>query len=318
MKGGVSTISFVIRKHAPELLLGGGIVGIIGSTVMFTKAAPEVHAHVANASEDLASIDESHEQTPDMYTAESAKNDKKWILRSTSKQVLRLYGPPVTLGVLSIGAILTSHGIMKRRNLALVAAYKGVEQAFKKYRLRVIEDHGEQYDRDVRHGVRRKTIEEEVTTPKGKKTKVSKEVAEKDPAAATSFYGRYFTHGSRFFKGEFSLDLMYLRMRESELNSLLELNGHVFLNEAYDMLDMPRTEAGSIMGWRKNTKTGDGYISFGVFNRMTGQMCDWVDDPVYHDAIPVDFNVDDGPIFDKIENKQLVRELSLDAPAIIH
>ena len=311
VKSGVSRIGFVANKFAPEILLGGGIVGVAGAAVMATVAAPDVHVAVTEANRSIQAIDQTLESDPDNYTVTDAKSDKRQVFKSAALVVVKKYGPAVTLGALSVGSILTAYGIMKSRNLALAAAYKGLEQAYNKYRARVVEDHGEQYDRDVRHGVRRKMIQEKTTNAKGKEITVEKEVIEQDHAAGTSYYARYFTHGNPMFKGEFSLDVMYLRMKENELNSILEINGHLFLNEAYDHLGMPRTEAGQIMGWRKNNPNGDGYVSLGIFNRLTGEMCDWVDDPTYHEGIPVDFNVDSEPLFDKIENKREVARIAV-------
>src|SRR5690606_25474426 len=85
-------------------------------------------------------------------------------------EVVKLYGPSVTLGVVSISCIVGAHGIMRKRNVALVAAYKSVESAYSAYRDRVIETYGEEKDKEFRYDVRQNEIEDPET---GKKTKVN-------------------------------------------------------------------------------------------------------------------------------------------------
>ena len=62
----------------------------------------------------------------------------------------KLYAPAVMLGAASIASILASHNIMKKRNVALAAAYAAVDKSFKDYRDRVIERFGEQVEKELR------------------------------------------------------------------------------------------------------------------------------------------------------------------------
>jgi len=132
VKSGVSRIGFVANKFSPEILLGGGIVGVAGAAVMATVAAPDVHVAVTEANRSIQAIDQTLESDPDNYTVDDAKSDKRQVFKSAALVVVKKYGPAVTLGALSVGSILTAYGIMKSRNLALAAAYKGLEQAYNK------------------------------------------------------------------------------------------------------------------------------------------------------------------------------------------
>ena len=53
----------------------------------------------------------------------------------------------------------------------------------------------------------------------------------------------------------------YLKSQENYANDLLNIRGHVFLNEILDMLGMPRSRYGALNGWVKN---GHNHISFGI------------------------------------------------------
>ena len=58
------------------------------------------------------------------------------------------------LGAASIASILASHNIMKKRNVALAAAYAAVDKSFKDYRDRVIERFGEQVEKELRYNIK--------------------------------------------------------------------------------------------------------------------------------------------------------------------
>src|SRR5690606_28275987 len=102
--------------------------------------------------------------------------------------VVKLYGPAVSLQVGSLISILAAHGIMKRRIVVLTGAYKAVEAAFAAYRARVIEEFGEEKDRDFRLGLRTEKIEDPET---GKK----KTIRTVDPNHV-SLYARWFDEGN--------------------------------------------------------------------------------------------------------------------------
>lgn len=52
---------------------------------------------------------------------------------------------------------------------------------------------------------------------------------------------------------------VFLLANQHYANDMLQSRGHVFLNEVYDMLGMPRTQLGALLGW-----THPGSIDFGV------------------------------------------------------
>jgi hypothetical protein len=93
-------------------------------------------------------------------------------------------------------------------------------------------------------------------------------------------------------------------MIQSNMNLLLRNRGHVFLNEVYDRLDLPRTSAGAVVGWiytkENEEKVGDNYIDFGIFERSIDDANAFMDGE--EKSIWLDFNVD-GVIYDKIGKK---------------
>ena len=66
------------------------------------------------------------------------------------------------------------------------------------------------------------------------------------------------------------------------------------------MLDIPRTAAGQVLGWRydKNKKSND--VSFGIFEGNTPKARDFVNG--YEKVVLLDFNID-GYILDTFQKK---------------
>ena len=95
---------------------------------------------------------------------------------------------------MSIAAIIGGHHILRKRNIALAAAYTAVDKGFKEYRGRVLERFGEEVDRELRYNIKAKEIEKTVTDANGKETVVKETVDVADPNL-TSDYARFFDDG---------------------------------------------------------------------------------------------------------------------------
>ena len=90
---------------------------------------------------------------------------------------------------------------------------------------------------------------------------------------------------------------MLLKGIQNYCNDVLKTKGHLFLNEAYDKLGIPRTKPGAVVGWIYGEKSpiGDNFVDFGIRNERNN---DFVNG--YTSDCILDFNVD-GNILDYIE-----------------
>jgi hypothetical protein len=229
------------------------------------------------------------------YTEEDYKKDTAIVYVQTGWDFVKLYGPSITLGVASMACILTSHGIMRRRNFALVAAYKAIEEGFAKYRKRVVEEYGERTDYMFKNGIRDKIVTETVTDENGDSKEVHKVVQTIDPVTGKSVYAKFFDELSAHWCKTPEYNMMFLKTQQNFANDLLHSRGHVFLNEVYDMLDIPRTQAGAVVGWVRGQ--GDDFIDFGIFDGNDDATRRFVNG--CERSILLDFNVD-GVIYDMI------------------
>lgn len=296
----VHKIGFQLKKHSPEILAVAGTVGVVASTVMACKATTKLHDILEDSKKQVNQVHEVLENKSipaEKYSEEDGKKDIAVIYTQTTLKVVKLYAPAVILGALSLTSILTSNKILRKRNIALAAAYTAVDKGFKEYRANVIERFGKDLDRELRFNVKAKEIEETVVNEKGEEETVKKVVNE--ATVGKSEYARFYDDGCKGWEKDPEYNLMYLRHVQDYLNDLLRSRGHVFLNEAYDQLGIPRTKAGAVVGWVYNEEdpVGDNYIDFGIYDPKDEKARDFVNG--YERVILLDFNVD-GYILDLI------------------
>jgi len=291
----LNKVSFKAKKHAPEILVVGGVIGVVTSAVMACKATTKLSGILEETKETVSKIEEvaaNPELVSEPYTEEDAKKDKLIVYSQTCVQVAKLYAPAVILGTLSIGAILASNNISRKRNVALAAAYATVDRSFKEYRGRVVERFGEELDKELKYNVKTKEIKEQVVDEDGKKKTVKKTLNVLDPLAVTSEYARFFDDGCKGWEKDPEANLIFLRRQQDFANEKLKTKGYLFLNEVYDMLGIPRSQAGQIVGWIYDEKDaiGDNFVDFGIYNASIEANRDFVNG--YERAILLDFNVD--------------------------
>lgn len=291
-----------IKKHSPEILLAAGTVGVVVSGVMACKATLKVNEIVDDAKQQIDTI-HSVASDPDMtekYTAEDSKKDLAIVYTQTAVKMIKLYGPSVGLGVVSLGCMIGSNRILSKRNVALAAAYTAVDKSFKEYRGRVIERFGKQLDKELRYNIKAKEIEEVSKDENGNEV-VKKEVVDviEDDPNNYSPYSIVFDDGNEGWDPDPERTKFFLIQQQNWANERLKAKGHLFLNEVYDMLGARRTKAGAQVGWVYDEKNvvGDNYVDFGIFDTRRSKARDFVNG--YEKVIVLDFNVD-GYILDLI------------------
>lgn len=295
VNGVASKTVMKLKKHSPEILVVAGIAGTVVSAVLACKATTKVAEILDETNGTLDTIHEGMKTgaiNGQEYTTEDGKKDTVVVYAQTGMKLAKLYGPAIILGTLSITSILASNNILRKRNVALGAAYAAIDKSFKEYRGRVIERFGEQVDTELKYGIKAKKFEEiEVDPETGKEKKVKKTVMVADPNLQSD-YAVYFDSKSRNYETNPDYNRMFLKAQQAFANDKLQTRGHLFLNEVLDDLDLPRTPAGQIVGWTKDGP--DGYVNFRIVEveRETEDGC-------HEPALLLDFNVE-GNIWEKM------------------
>ena len=304
----INKIGFKLKKHSPEILVVAGVIGTVASTVMACKATTKASDILEKSKEDIDAIHKcaTDEKFVDKYTPEDVKKDLTIVYIQTGIKLAKLYAPAVVLGALSLSSILASNNILRKRNVALAAAYATVDKGFKQYRNRVVERFGEEVDHELRHGIKAKKIEKVVVGEDGKEKKVKEtvNVVERD---SLSDYTFFFDETNPYWEKDGNYNRMFLLAQQQYANDKLRANGYLYLNDVLDTLGIPRTKAGQIVGWVYNpdNPNGDNYVDFGIYETYRRNEESFVKDAamrevgkeVYERVVLLDFNVD-GNILD--------------------
>ena len=291
---------FNVQKHSPEILIVTGVIGVVASAVMACRATTKLDAVLEETKNETKKIEDFVEENgySDKYSEEDMKKDLAIVKTQGIIKVVKLYAPSVVLGGLSLTAIISSNHILRKRNIAIAAAYATVDKSFKDYRSRVVERFGKDLVRELRHNIKMKEVEQIVVDENGDETveKTTVNVAERPEY---SDYAKIYDSGNTGWCKDPETNLMVLRRMEDYANDKLKEKGHLFLNEVYDMLGFPRTRAGQEVGWIYDEKepVGDNYVDFGIYDFAKPKNADFVNG--YERSIVLDFNVD-GPILDMI------------------
>ena len=290
-----------IRAKSPEILIATSIVAGVAATITACRATLRSREIIAEASHDIQAIDNAYDKTdPDEATARKKELAKAYV--TTGLNVVKEYAPAIALTGLSISSALGSTNILKKRNVALAAAYTALSDGFDNYRKNVVERFGEEVDQELRYNVTTETSTEKIKDPEtGKKKKIKHVKKTADISHGSIYAVCYDKLNSTEWRNDALYNRNYLAVQEEYLTKKLRAQGYLFLADAYDALGIERTEASMQVGWLydPNDPTLDGRVSFCLFENKYADL---------HQAFLtgreastwIDFNVD-GPILDRFE-----------------
>lgn len=274
-----------VKAHSPAILFAAGVGFGIACVVDACKQTFKV-------------VDDMEETNLEIQNAELTDNEEERALavrkvRITGVcKVAKRYIRPAVFGVASVGCFAGQYRILSGRNIALMAAYTAVDQAYKQLQKNVSDTYGQDALTSLKNPIElQKGVDEQ-----GNEITIVKNGDAAKPHEM-SMYARYFDEASKEFTSDPMTNLMNLRNIQRWANDKLIVQGHLFLNEVYDMLDIPRSTAGAVVGWVISKNGGDNYVDFGLDNPWNPDSRDVVNgrSPYFY----LDFNVD-GVIYDLI------------------
>ena len=303
----MSSSTFILKKHSPEILVLTGVAGSIASTIMACKATTKLESILEEHKERIELTkkyeDPSEELQDDLrnageeYTPEDAKKDLAIIRVQTGVKIAKLYAPAVLVGALSIASILGGFNILNQRFTSLGAAYAALKTTHDEYRERVRDRFGDDVENQILHGTKLEEIEERTVNKKGEE-KVKKKTIEVADPGTESDYVKYFTRTNKFWEEDESYLMTFFKMVQCTMNDKLRSSKSkcLVLNQVYDALGFEMTKSGMVVGWIYDLENpvGDNYIEFNIRkvylpNEYGG----------YEKAYAIDFNVD-GNIYDRL------------------
>ena len=208
----VKTVRRVAVKHAPEILTGIGIAGMVTTTVLAVQATPKAMKLKERA---------------------TTKKGAPLTVKETVKTCWKPYAPAAATGLASIGCLIGGTSVGLRRNAALVSAYKLSENALTEYRDKVVETVGEKQEKTIRDAV----VKDKITG-----------VHPKDPGIIRTGFGNtlfYDSYCGRLFES----DRNEIDRIINVLNRRMRTEMYISLNEYYRDMGLYETEIGDYIGW---------------------------------------------------------------------
>lgn len=275
------------QKSSPGLLFAAGTVGLVATVVTSSKATLRVSEALEEVQHDedtvklakeLARLEERE------YSNKDYAHDLTIVKCRKAVVIAKVYALPVTLGVLTIGAFGSAHYILNQRNAALAAAYLTLDKGFRDYRSRVAAEYGHEKEAELRYGVEEREVVEE--TEQGPEVKLIRTAS---PNA--SIYARVFDRKNKNWEHtQPEMNYYFIQLQQQWANDQLNVRGHIFLNEVYDMLGIDRVPEGQVVGWVLDKADGENFVDFGIVNLDSDKAREFAS--VSNGGILLDFNVD--------------------------
>lgn len=282
---------FKLNQRSPEILLVASIGTAIASTVVACKATIKAQDVLEDMKKDLEIVKTASEMTSEeQYSEQDRVNDIRTIYIQNGVKLAKLYAPAISLGVLSIGGMIFSHGILRGRLGTAIAAYATLSTGFNEYRDRIAEAIGKDEELKIYHDV--ETYKEDKVSESNGITLARRK--DRELVDGYSIYARCFDEYNPNWKDNAEWNLDFLRTTQRYLNSKLIRDGYLFLNDVYAELGFEKTDEGQLVGWvydPDRTDAGDNSVSFGLYDPSKGAVLgDFING--HEKSVFLDFNVD--------------------------
>lgn len=288
----------------PEIMLGAGVVGVVGATVLACKATLKA-GNILD--EHTREMDDIHEVATSEKTTEE---EKAMVPQLTTNQYVRTtvafvkaYAPAVIIGAASIALICGSHVVMKQRNIALTAALSSANAAFSEYRGRVANEIGSDEEYRIFNGGKKVIEEIEEIDDNGKKHKKKQEVVRYDkPIGKFCFL---FDEHNRYWQKSASANKTFVECQQRSLQATLNRKQRLTVNEILDafgegplqMWDPIKEEmVDDPEGYTRGFRVRRDYIPVIDFDLDSQRMADFMDG--YERSAWITINVDEKPIYE--------------------
>lgn len=259
------------KKSSPEICVVSGIVcggaALVMVGVRTWKKKDDLQKDISLVKDRMDTIKGAKENN----NQELVKSERKELVKqggTLAKDLVKTYWIPALLGVGSAGLIWGGRTMLRRELSAVTSAYALLMESYKQYRQRVIDDVGIEKDQEYMHGIKMVDAVDEKTGEVTRRAIV-------DKSKSISPYSVWWCEGefddetgewiwrNGMWRDNPLMNESTLKCVQNAANDLLRANGFIFLNQVREMLGLPPTREGQIVGW--TLCGGDGFIDFGVF-----------------------------------------------------
>lgn len=242
--GGVfGAVKLALIKHAPTLLVAGGTTMLVAATgVAVKKSFTYMDEDLVPYITEAAVIEADEEKDAETKKADLTKAQKQFLVKTAKR-----YAPALGLMVAGVACIAAGH-TMQMKRLAGLGAALALAEADKKDLLAELND--------------------EVPEPRTDTVDGKTEVILAEQAGhllpTEDFRNRVFGPENKNWDPSPIVSRNFLDAVERHMNDRLRWQGHLFLNEVYSALGMPKTRLGAVMGWSRKADP-DAVVLFSAY-----------------------------------------------------
>ena len=233
------------HKHGPQIMVGTGIVGFIGTAVSAGSATLKADKLLTEKNEQMEKIEKARANNPEsVYSKQDYENDKKIVKSKTAWGLIKLYALPVGLAATSTMLVLRGHGKMVARCSVLSAACKKLQND----NLKLLNENQQLKNGEVAEKLQ-ETVAETLSLPSGEENKEVRPIPPKGADGYSQFAVQFNQLTSRYWINNLEENLNFIRKIESIATDRLRFKGYLWLNEVHAMLGMEETDDGQYYGW---------------------------------------------------------------------
>ena len=252
LKGVTSVACQTIVKHSPTILMVGGTIGVVTSTVLACIATTKLNDTMIDSKEKIEKLHDIHDK---MYkdnqipSDDAVKTYQKSIIVTYAQagvELVKLYAIPGAICVLSLGMMHSGKMILDKRYTNAIAYATSLEAIMSKLKKNIIDDVGEDGYRKYRYGINSQEIETPINNAKGEpkldkngnpKTKKEKKVSFDPSRLPVDDYSFFYEEGSTAeWDPSPEYNITQLLLKQKWANDLLQSRGYITYNEIIQML----------------------------------------------------------------------------------
>lgn len=285
----------VASKHAPTGMLVGGIAAMAAAVFVACEATTTASYITEEFEQEMQKIEDAKElasQNKAVYTPENERKDLAIVYSKTCVKFFKHYWKAISLFAVGAALVVGGHGILSKRNVALIAAYSGLDKTFKDYRSNIVSKYGEDIDYGALHGFETETVG--MVDEDGVVTEVESKPINPDKK---SFYSILWDDMySTEWTPNPSTNKLILEAKEKYWTDVLRTRGYVHLDEVYRDLGVwgrigdDLMKAATAVGWVYGC--GDDYVSFGIRDNIVHNTAKADFQNGLEPSILLDFNID--------------------------
>lgn len=201
-----------LKKNSATILTGVGMVGVVGTAILSSKAARKAD-HIINEKDEIA---------VEIHGRHLTKVERA--IAATP-----VYLPTILMGAVTLTCIYGSNHINKKNQAIIMGAYAYLNNLHNEYKAKVISEHGIKAHRDITNSIARDKYEQQ---------EIPSVFAENNKLYYDEYSGRYF-----------NMTDSELQKHVYDINKMYNFRGELSLNDIYDYLGQDPTDYGATVGW---------------------------------------------------------------------